>query len=209
MARPGATAAVAARSDTRQRLLECAIEILETEGVGGLGLREVARRAGVSHNAPSRHFAGGFRELCTAVATIGFDRLTDALERGTNAAGADAMARLAGNGRGFVGFGIANHGMYELLWRRDLVDFGDGVLLTAAGNAFTSLRSCVSDAQATGWNAGVDTDLVAATCFSWAHGLTQLWAQHVFPGPIGPVTLDQLLGGGFAALSISSSRAQI
>src|SRR5262245_37015106 len=80
---------VVERPDTRRRLIECAVDILDEGGVAALGLREVARRAGVSHNAPSRHFPGGYRELCTAVAADGFAALADALESGTDAAGAD------------------------------------------------------------------------------------------------------------------------
>ena len=75
--------------DTRQRLIDCAVDILDTEGLAGLGLREVTRRAGVSHNAPSRHFPGGYRDLCSAVATVGFTGLaarskTERTARGAN-----------------------------------------------------------------------------------------------------------------------------
>ena len=43
--------------DLRSAVLQAAGEILEKEGLSGLSLREAARRAGVSHNAPYRHFA--------------------------------------------------------------------------------------------------------------------------------------------------------
>ena len=42
--------------DLRAALLQAAGEILEKEGLEALSLREAARRAGVSHNAPYRHF---------------------------------------------------------------------------------------------------------------------------------------------------------
>jgi AcrR family transcriptional regulator len=38
---------VVSGSETRERLLACAIEVLAQDGVAGLGLREVARWAGV------------------------------------------------------------------------------------------------------------------------------------------------------------------
>ena len=41
----------------RQRILETAEALLETEGLQALSLREVARRAGVTHQAPYHHFA--------------------------------------------------------------------------------------------------------------------------------------------------------
>ena len=42
--------------DTKQDVLRAAVEIAETDGVGAIGLREAARRAGVTHGAPYRHF---------------------------------------------------------------------------------------------------------------------------------------------------------
>ena len=196
--------AVADRVDTRQRLIECAVEILETEGIGGLGLREVARRAGLSHNAPSRHFPSGYRELCTAVATVGFAAFARALEDATDRAGTDPMERFAANGRAYVTFGVANRGVFELMWRSDLIDFSDPALVTEASFAFEALRSCIVDAQAAGWNADADTNLLAATCWSWAQGVTQLWSQGALPGPLGPIQLDDLLRGGLRALAIDS-----
>ncbi len=41
---------------TRSAVLAAAARLIEKEGVAGLSVREAARRAGVSHNAPYRHF---------------------------------------------------------------------------------------------------------------------------------------------------------
>jgi AcrR family transcriptional regulator len=189
--------------DTRQRLIDCAVDILDTEGLAGLGLREVARRAGVSHNAPSRHFPGGYRDLCSAVATVGFTGLARALEDGTNRARREPMARLAANGRAYVEFGVAHHGQFELMWRRDLIDFADPELIVAASAAYASLRNCVLDAQTAGWNTGSDPDLLAATAWAWAQGVTHLWSQGALPGPIGRVDLDVVIRQGLLALAIT------
>ena len=90
--------AVADRVDTRQRLIDCAIDVLDRDGLAALGLREVARRAGVSHNAPSRHFPGGYRDLCTAVAAVGFAGLARALEGGTAPRGPNRSRASPGTG---------------------------------------------------------------------------------------------------------------
>jgi len=44
--------------ELRPALLRAAAKILEKEGRDAISLRDLARRAGVSHNAPYRHFAG-------------------------------------------------------------------------------------------------------------------------------------------------------
>ena len=189
--------------DTKQRLLDCAIELLDEHGVGGLGLREVARRAGVSHNAPSRHFPGGYRELCTAVAAVGFRGLADALVSATDAAGDEPFDRFLANGRAYIEYGIRHRGLFELMWRNEMFDFSDADVVDAGSVAYASLRGVVADAQAAGWNRDADTDLLAATCWSWAQGVTQLWSGGALPGPVGPITLDDLLRNGFAALSMT------
>ena len=66
--------------DLRAALLRTAGEMLEKEGLAALSLREVARRAGVSHNAPYRHFPDR-DSLLAALAEEGYQRFADALEK--------------------------------------------------------------------------------------------------------------------------------
>src|SRR5258707_13128685 len=80
-------------------LLRAAGKTLEKEGVEALKLREVARRAGVSHNAPYRHFAQ--REaLLAALAAQGFEWLGAAQRKAAQAGG------LRGLGEAYVGFAL-------------------------------------------------------------------------------------------------------
>ena len=60
--------------DLRDRLVATGVELLTAEGTEALTLREIARRAGVSHGAPRRYFPT-HRELLAAVARVGYDRL--------------------------------------------------------------------------------------------------------------------------------------
>src|SRR3954454_17419650 len=61
--------------DLRRAIVTAALEILgETQSLD-FSLRELARRAGVSHNAPYKHFADK-RELLAAVSAAGFEMLT-------------------------------------------------------------------------------------------------------------------------------------
>src|SRR5262245_55034044 len=64
--------------DLRATILKAAGKLLEKEGLNALSLREVARRAGVSHNAPYRHFPDRDR-LLAALAEEGFAELGRAL----------------------------------------------------------------------------------------------------------------------------------
>ena len=64
--------------DLRRTLLEAAAASIESDGVDALSLRQLARDAGVSHTAPSRHFRDK-QALLDALAEDGFNRLTAAL----------------------------------------------------------------------------------------------------------------------------------
>jgi AcrR family transcriptional regulator len=81
----------------RPAILRAAAEVLEEQGLAALSLREAARRAGVSHNAPYRHFADR-DALLAALASEGFRQLGEALEaagtRGPRARG-EAYLRFA------------------------------------------------------------------------------------------------------------------
>src|SRR5690348_4964481 len=67
----------------RARLVDVGVELVADEGVQALTLREIARRAGVSHGAPRRHFPTHL-ELLSAIARRGFAALA---ERASSAAG--------------------------------------------------------------------------------------------------------------------------
>src|SRR5215831_15253503 len=62
--------------DLRAALLQAAVGAIAEEGAAGMSLREVARRAGVSHTAAAYHFRDK-RGLLTAVAADGYRMLAD------------------------------------------------------------------------------------------------------------------------------------
>jgi AcrR family transcriptional regulator len=61
--------------ELKQKLVAAALSALRETDAEELSLREVARRAGVSHNAPYHHYSGGKAELFADVAAEGFRRL--------------------------------------------------------------------------------------------------------------------------------------
>src|ERR1700683_542726 len=95
-------------------LVEAALALLDETQDWDFSLREVARRAGVSHNAPYKHFPEK-RDLLAAVAARGFEGLAErtlsSLEGLT-----DARARVLACGRAFVARGIANPALYRLMF---------------------------------------------------------------------------------------------
>src|ERR1700678_2545525 len=66
--------------DLRRALIETALQLVTEEQDWTFSLREVARRAGVSHRAPYNHFPEKL-DLLAAVAAVGFERLRDGMLR--------------------------------------------------------------------------------------------------------------------------------
>ena len=89
----------------KQSLLDAAVALIGEVGPQAFTLREVARRAGVSHNAPYRHFRDK-DDLLAEVAAQGFDQLTESMKEAM-ARGKTAAERLSLAGRGYVQFAFA------------------------------------------------------------------------------------------------------
>src|ERR1700758_5049161 len=65
--------------DLRHALIQAGLEILSAGGAATLDLRKVARKAGVSHAAPYRHFADK-QALVAAINEEGFRQLAERIQ---------------------------------------------------------------------------------------------------------------------------------
>ncbi|MFJ5551357.1 TetR/AcrR family transcriptional regulator [Streptomyces sp. NPDC093225] len=104
----------------RDRLIDVGVDLVMTEGTASLGLREIARRAGVSHGAPRRYFPT-HHALLSAIAHRGLADLKDrftAVTRGIPS----ARGQLEALGKAYIEYALEYRGMFELLLRHDLLD---------------------------------------------------------------------------------------
>jgi len=185
----------------RDRLLQSAHEVLADEGLEGLTLRAIARRAGVSHGAPLRHFPT-LASLLAALATEGFDRLVDAVdsdlaaaEKAAAEAGATppgARRRLGVAGRAYLRFALADPGVFSVTFRPERVDVTDPGYQAAGFRSFQQLVDLVEAAQADGWQPGVPARDLAAVLWANVHGLATLALHGGLGAVAGPEPLDRL-----------------
>ena len=163
------------------RLLDVAEELLDAHGIEGLSLRQIARRAGVSHSAPLRHYRS-LAELLSAVAARGFRMLSEAIDKASAQlpAGAGPLARLAAGGRGYVELAVARPGLFALMFRPDALDPAHAELARASHEAFEHLVRHVRAAQDSGWRAEHDTRQLAGSVWACVHGLATLWSSGAF-----------------------------
>lgn len=164
--------------DLRRALLDAAAAAIAEHGIDAVSLRDVARRAGVSHAAPAHHF-GDKSGLHTALATEGFHLLADALAVPTapDASPLDPVATFVELGCAYVEFASRHPGHFELMFRPALYDPTDPDFLEAADRAHGALVDGVAAAAAAGWGRGADPDDLAALAWGYVHGLGALRMQ--------------------------------
>ena len=100
--------------DLRRALIEAALALVTEEQDWAFSLREVARRAGVSHNAPYNHFPEK-RDLLGAVAAAGFESLRERMRAAVAGVASPAEALLA-SGKAYVNAGVENPALYRLMF---------------------------------------------------------------------------------------------
>ena len=183
--------------DLRRALIETALQLVSEEQDWTFSLREVARRAGVSHRAPYNHFPEKL-DLLAAVAAVGFDRLHDGLVRAT-ARIDDPEALVDVICRTYVHLGLENPALYRLMFGPVLSDTGAGDRPTVARAAGDRARAVLEDAILRGARSGVfavspdnrhDVILAAFSAWSAVHGLTMLVIDRI---PKAELALDDMM----------------
>ncbi|MFI1048138.1 TetR/AcrR family transcriptional regulator [Streptomyces griseoruber] len=155
--------------DLRTRLVDVGVDLVALEGAGALTLREIARRAGVSHGAPRRHFPTHL-ELLSAIARRGFTQLGIRVTATLADGGAGPRAQLTELGRAYLEFALDNAGMYELMFRHDLLESGHLRLRDTSLPLFGVLVDLVGRARP-----DADARAVAGALWANLHGIAQLW----------------------------------
>ncbi|WP_055613400.1 TetR/AcrR family transcriptional regulator [Streptomyces phaeochromogenes] len=165
----------------RARLVSVGVELVTQEGAQALSLREIARRAGVSHGAPRRYFPTHL-ELLSAIAREGFAELGAEVAEGLrggkepeggeepNGREASPRAQLAALARIYVDFALSHRGMYELMFRHDLLESNSLGLRETSLPLFNSLVDLVGRVRP-----DVRAPDVAGALWANLHGIAQLW----------------------------------
>lgn len=200
-AKPDVRASERDPSDSpRERLLEAARDVVTEEGLEGLTLRAIARRAGVSHGAPLRHFPT-LAALLAAVAAGGFSRLVATIDDALAVADGEAAAagtpldprrRLAVSGTGYVRFALAEPGVFSVMFRPERVDVTDAAYQLEAFTSFRQLVDLVAACQADGWRPELRSEDLAAVLWANVHGLAELTLHGALASCVGEAAVTGL-----------------
>lgn len=180
---------------TRSALLRAAGGLLEEGGMEAVTLRAVGRTAGVSRQAPYRHFADK-EDLLSAVAAGYFGGLGEEMAAAAEGAGGDPMARLAAMVEAYVRFALRNPNRYRLMLGPEVKGSPQPEVHEAARAVYGGFVEAVSECQEAGQLPAGDTVELAALMAATSHGaIDQALSGHaeVKKGQGDPLALVRLL----------------
>lgn len=177
----------------RQALIDGALQILSKEGQNAITLREVARRAGVTHAAPYRHFASK-EALLAAVAEEGFHLLRKEVETAMQAVTGDELDRLQEFGAAYLRFALRSPAHYRLMYGPEFATRADHPELQEASRAaFTLLLDSVRASQEAKLVRDGDAVQLGLAAWSMAHGLSLLLMdRQLEDAGVGRAQADQM-----------------
>jgi AcrR family transcriptional regulator len=183
--------------DLRRALIETALHLVTEEQDWTFSLREVARRAGVSHRAPYNHFPEKL-DLLAAVAAVGFERLRDGMLHAMVGID-DPEALLAAIARTYIRLGLDNPALYRLMFGPALSGAGSADRPPVAKLAGAQARGVLEDVILRGARSGAfpvspdslqDVALAALSVWSATHGLTMLVIDKI---PHADLSVDDMI----------------
>src|ERR1051325_10584415 len=166
-------------TDLRQKVLQASLAVIEEGGLDRLSMREVARKSGVSHQAPYYYF-GDREAILAAIAGEGFSKLGRAVDR----ARSDPTKSLAAIGRAYVGFALPHPAYFQAMFRADAVpldrypdvrkleDEAFGKLVEEIGRSFADQPSAVRLT-------------ISIACWAMVHGLAPLIREGTLARTVG------------------------
>jgi AcrR family transcriptional regulator len=156
----------------REALLEAAVRLIAEIGPKSFTLREVARRAGVSHNAPYRHFHDK-DDLLAAVATQGYRELTEAMHEAASHH-AQALERLKHAGLAYINFALRRPEHFTVMFEAPFSKQKTPDAASAAEQAFSVLVDLVQHCQNDNRLAPGDPLPFAMLAWTMVHGIAKL-----------------------------------
>jgi AcrR family transcriptional regulator len=159
----------------RETLLDTTLRLIDTEGIGAVSLRRVAREAGVSPGAPYHHFADR-ADLLAALSARGYGLLAAQLAAARTGTGSPVRA-LAGLIRAYVAFARREPGYFRLMFRPELSagNHEHPGLQAAEHAAGEQLDAAVAGCVDAGIITADQADVLRVAAWSLAHGLASLW----------------------------------
>jgi AcrR family transcriptional regulator len=174
--------------DLKNALIEAGAEILSKEGVNGLSLRKVARKAGVSHAAPYAHFPDK-QTLIAAISTEGYRMLYERLDAAVQRYRADPHRQLVEAAWAYVSFALSDPAHFKVTFSGVVEKEKDyPAYVEMSKKSFGLVVQIVAACQAAGVLKLGSVDATAVSVWSLVHGFASLLLE----GQISHTLLDRM-----------------
>lgn len=185
--------------DLRRAVIETAQDMLREEKDWQFTLREVARRAGVSHAAPYKHFHDK-SALLAELAKLGFVELAATLNGATPKNTASLRDEVVPIAQAYIAFAMQNPALYRLMFSAEEGRSTGLHLSDSALSVFEVTVELLRRGQAAGLIRNRPIQGQAATCWALLHGIAMLAIDGLLvPDKVGPnplqAALDTLIEG--------------
>ena len=160
--------------DLKNALIKAGVEILAKEGVGGLSLRKVAQRAGVSHSAPYAHFPDK-QSLIAAISTEGFNQLYNEIETAISPHAKTPKKQLIEGTQAYVRFALKNSDTFKIMFSGVLEKEKEyPSFVEISSKTFKLVMEVVQACQNVGVLPAAPTNLMAVSVWGQVHGIVSL-----------------------------------
>jgi AcrR family transcriptional regulator len=158
--------------DARRSILDASIALVAEQGVRAVSFREVARRAGVSHQTPYHHF-GDHLGILREIAREGFAALTAAMQEAADRE-KDAQKALYASGIAYVKFARSHVGHFRVMFQGSSLMPAESARLEEADGTYATLVRLAAAAHRAGAGRGLSVEAVSHVAWSTVHGLSVL-----------------------------------
>jgi AcrR family transcriptional regulator len=179
--------------DLKRVVVETAQDMLREDKGWQFTLRELARRAGVSHAAPYKHFPDK-SALLAELASHGFNQLRDGIAEALSRPQRSARAALIAAAKAYIHFGTDNPSLYRLMFSADVDKTAFPDLDAAGAGAFAQLLGVLERGQQSGAFKKQPVRSQAAATWALVHGYTMLAIDgQLLPEKVGAKPIDGVL----------------
>ena len=172
--------------DLKNALIKAGVQILSKEGMGGLSLRKVAQRAGVSHSAPYSHFPDK-QSLIAAISTEGFNQLYAELDDAVLAYPKSPKKQLQQGALAYLQFALNNTDTFKIMFSGVLEKEKEyPAFVEISHKTFQRVVDVVKACQEAGIIRNTSPEMMAVAAWGQVHGIVSLALE----GQISHTVLD-------------------
>jgi len=191
--------------DLKNALIQAGVEILAKDGVGGLSLRKVALKAGVSHSAPYAHFTDK-QALIAAISTEGFRQLYERISAAAEKFKNQPTRQLIEVAWAYLQFALDDPDRFKVMFSAVLEKEKEYPEFVAESQRnFQLVKMIVEANQASGQLRSGPPEMVALSAWGSVHGFVMLLLEGQIPHAVlDQVGLRELLEFQLAQIMVSN-----